>query len=867
MRKLLPGLVLLFLIQTALVAQDDSEWYVNKPISDIVFTGLDAVSENDLAGLIKPFIGQLFTDTLFWDLQSRLYEIDYFEDIVPSAIPADAARSAVVIQFEVVERPVVDSIEFVGNSRLRRAELLESILLKTGDMAVASRVQLDEAAIEDLYLEKGFTNVKVAGRIEQLEDRSSVRVVFEIDEGRQMTIREISFTGNSFASASTLKGVLVSKEQSLFNSGVYRELNIAQDKEKIRTYYTTRGYIDAVVTDVLVDETPSEDGSRTYLSLTYKISEGEQYAFGGLELEGNTIFTDEQLLKLVRLETGRPLDLSRLESGIMGIADMYYENGYIHNNFQTGEQRDEQQKMIRFTLQITESDRAHIENIIIRGNEKTRDEVILREIPLLEGDIFSSGKIKEAYRNLMNLQYFSAVTPEPVYGSAEGLMDLVINVEEQSTADIQFGLSFSGNPDFPVTAWVNLSDRNFLGRGQTLGGELNLSPVQQSLSFNFLENWLFGRRWSGGVNFTVSHKTVSGISQDILAPIFNGSEPNAVPDPFTGRYVFKENTTVSGTAYNAGDPFPGVPTANDITEYNLVTDYEYAVSKGDGIPEQYLMDYGSWDLSLGLNTGYTFKLPGGGDINTSTGFRTTLSYIVYDPTVFRPFRAEDRNNLNSWLFINKLWLSGALDTRDFIFNPMSGFYLSQRLTFTGGFLGGSQHYIRSDSKAEAFVKLLDIPVSDAWSFKTVLAAHSGISFILPPFGGDEPVIAENDLLYIDGMMTARGWQLSSTGRVLWDNWLELRFPISEQVLWFDLFLDAAGLWQSPNEFRTGLGLDDFYFSLGADLRITIPNFPIRFGLAKLFRFDENGKIVGEPGEIFRDSLGLRFVISLATSLF
>lgn len=866
MRKLLPGLILLVLIPAALAAQDDSEWYVNKPISDIVFIGLDAVSENDLAGLVEPFIGQVFTDTLFWDLQSRLYELDYFEDIIPSAVPADPTRSAVVIQFEVVERPVVDTIEFTGNSRIRRAELLESILLKQGDMAVASRVQLDEAAIEDLYLEKGFTNVEVAGRIEELEDGSSARVVFEIDEGRQMTIREIAFTGNSFASGSTLKGVLVSKEQSLFSSGVYRELNIAQDKEKIRTYYTTRGYIDAAVTDVLVDETPGEDGSRTYLSLTYVISEGEQYTFGGLEIEGNTIFTDEQLLKEVRIEPGRPLDLSRLQSGIMGIADMYYENGYIHNNFQTGEQRDEQQNTISFTLMITESDRAHIENIIIRGNEKTHDEVILREIPLQEGDIFSSGRIQDAYRNLMNLQYFSAVTPEPVYGSAEGLMDLVINVEEQSTADIQFGLSFSGNPDFPVTAWVNLSDRNFLGRGQTLGGELNLSPVQQSLSFNFLENWLFDRRWSGGVNFTVSHKTVSGISQDILAPIFTGSEPNAVPDPFTGRYVFSNDTKIGETQYKAGAPFPGVPTKDEITQHELVTDYDYAVSEGKGIPEQYLMDYGSWDLSLGLNTGYTFKLPAG-DINTSTGFRTTLSYIYYDPTVFRPFRAEDRNNLNSWLFINKLWMSGSWDTRDYIFNPTSGFYLSQRLTFTGGFLGGSQDYIRTDTKAEAFVKLLDIPVTENWSFKTVLGAHTGISFILPPFGGDEPVIAENDLLYIDGMMTARGWQLSSTGRVLWDNWLELRFPISEQVLWFDLFLDAAGLWQSPNEFRSGLGLDDFYFSLGADLRITIPNFPIRFGLAKLFRFDENGKIVGEPGDIFKDGLGLRFVISLATSLF
>ena len=123
---------------------------------------------------------------------------------------------------------------------------------------------------------------------------------------------------------------------------------------------------------------------------------------------------------------------------------LYTDSGYIYNIINREEERDEATKTITFHVSITEFEKAHIENIILQGNEKTKDYVITRELPFEEGDIFSVDKIRQGYLNLYNLQYFSAVNIDPVEGSERGLMDLIVSLEEQSWASFKFALAFSG---------------------------------------------------------------------------------------------------------------------------------------------------------------------------------------------------------------------------------------------------------------------------------------------------------------------------------------------------------------------------------------------------------------------------------------
>ena len=876
MRRALP---FLFIIIAIPLSAQNGDWYVGQTIRDIRFVGLQTVTDGELRPIVEPYIGQPFSDRNFLELQRRIYALDYFTSVLPEAVRPDTG-DGVIVRFTVEERATVSEVRFVGNRRIRTADLLNEILLSTGDMITLARRRSDERAIVDLYLRRGYPDVEVSSRVEERVDnaRASHVVVFTISEGRQVTVREINFSGNTFASASTLRGRMETKAQNIFNPGVFQDRVLEEDRLRIEQYYRERGYIDASIVDIIQETERDEEAERTYLTLTIFIEEGSQYTFGGIEFRGNQIFGDDELRGFVRLRDGAVLNASRLEEGFAQVQDRYYQHGYILNRFHIDEVRDEQALSIEFVMEIVEHPRAHIENIIIRGNDKTAEEVILREIPLQVGDVFSVSRIREGIQNLTNLQYFSAINPETPQGSVEGLMDLVINVEEAQTADITFGVAFGGGTEFPISGQVGWTDRNFQGRGQTFGFQTQVSPVEQMLTVNFLERWFAGRRWSIGADITVNRSVRHNVPQDILGPVFGEGDRNAVPDPFQGYYVFARPTVYpsdGGVTYEAGDLFPDGVTAELISQYGLVTDYEYAGGRS-AIPQAYLMQYTEWNIGIGANTGYRFRT-GLGILSLGTSVRSSLNHIGYDPMQYRPFDPVLRRNLDEWQLVNRWSLSSALDRRrGHILSPSSGYLFSQSVTFVGGFLFGDRHFIRTDSRAEAYITLWDIPVIDAWRWKTVLAGHTGISFVFPTFwvparyADIEGPIAGQELLATNQMFIARGWPPVTGGEALWNNWLELRTPIAEQIVWADLFMDAVALWDSPSEIGT-IGIQNMLFTIGGGARFTIPQFPIRLYLTKRFRIDESGAVQWQQGTLFnfrdRPTGGLDFVFAIGADLF
>jgi outer membrane protein insertion porin family len=842
-----------FLILCALPLSAQDEWYMGKPIADFTFIGLDTVTENELLPLVRPYIGTEFSLDVFWEIQESLYALDYFESIEANAEPGDDALESVIIAFTVQEKPSVEEVVLEGNRRLRKGEILENVLIAPGDMVTDIQADLDAQAIMDLYLEKGYSDASVEAVLEPGEQENTVVVKFLIREGTQTTIKSILFSGNNFASEGTLRRQMKTKPQSLFSSGVFQELKFEEDQQRILDYYAERGYIDAKIENVERTIERDEEEGKNYLNITIYIDEGQQWTYGGMSFQGNSIFTDEQLRELVRQQPGKILDKLRLEADTQRVADLYYENGYIFNVINREERRDPEKQEISYTIRIVETDRAHIENIIIKGNEKTKDYVITRELPFEEGDIFSKTKVLDGLRNLYNLQFFASIQPETPPGSAEGLMDLVINVEEGSTANINFGVMFAGG-DYPVSGMLKWEENNFLGKGQTLSVNAELSTLRQLIALGFEEPWLLGKRWLGGVNLSFEHAVVPNVPQDTaIGGLFNGDESNAVPDPFYGYLV---------------DPVTGAPSTAD----DAVTDYEYYLQNVGSIPDQYLMDYVLWKLSLGFTTGYRFSTPVGW-LGARSGISTSLEQITYDELLFRPFDPDLRAGQGRWKNVNKLGVTLYWDNRDFFLNPSKGFYIAQGVTFAVGFPLGSREYIRTDSTLEGFLTLVDVPVFENWNFKLVLAAHSAWSFIFPQFWRDEALTIINDELYIDGWNIARGWPLERELKALWDNRLELRMPIAEQLLWGVFFLDGALGAKEISDLRDWADNDtfmqQFYFSFGAGIRFTIPQFPIRLYLARRFRYGPDGLdwVRVDMGDGTMEPEGWKFVISLAGDTF
>jgi len=835
--------VCIFSQQSADAAAEGEEWYQGKPIRDIVFSGLKNISGSELEALVNPYKGRPFDDQIFWEIQGKLYALEYFERIDPSTHRIDASGSEVIIRFTVVERPIIERINFVGNSGLRRNELLDTISTKQNDIFNQAKIRADVEAILNKYIEKGYPNATVNSQEVQSTKGSNITLVFNISEGSKISISKIEFQGNTKFSTRALRGQLSLKTRTLLNDGAFQEAKLLADREAVAKYYKDRGYIDAEVKDVT--RTYETDDKRTNLVLTFFIEEGNIFTFGGVTFEGNKIFSSDQLGKLVRSKTGDIVNESRLEADLQRVSDLYYENGYIFNSIVRIPDKDYETFTFSYGVSIVERGRAHIENIIVRGNEKTKTDVILREIPMEPGDIFSKTKIMDAMRNLYNLQFFSMILPETPQGSAESLMDLIFTVEEQPTTEVQFGLTFSGSADpetFPISGLFKWNDRNLAGSGNQIGAEINSSVIDTtSLSVDYMHRWIFGLPLSAGIDLSVNYsKRLT--TMDNLSPIFNGDEAYAYPDGFL--------------SYN---------------EYVLHNKLP---------PRDYLMEFRQWYLSMGISTGYrwaTFM----GNVGVNGGVRFGLVKNIYDDEILRPFDPTLRERNNQWTPKNSFWFSASLDQRDIFYDPSNGYYIYERMGFYGIFNNEREHYIRSETKAQYYLTLFNIPVTEKWSFKSVLAIHSGLSFIFKQPGRDRgsatPSIEDTNKFSVDGMFVGRGWsaEYRNKGLVLWDNWVELRFPIVYGILAFDLFFDAAGVEEKQGyyfgtnaEGSSNFTINNMRFSFGGGFRFTLPQFPFRLSLAKRFRYVDD-KFQWEPGALFGDSSkpskGVDLVISFVVS--
>ncbi|MDR0476076.1 MAG: outer membrane protein assembly factor BamA [Treponema sp.] len=814
------------------IAQETGDWYQGKPIRNIVFDGLKNIRNSDLSGITEPYIGRQFTDDVYWELFSRLFALEYFENINTTINRADAQGNEIIIRFAFVERPVISRIVFSGNSGIRPNELRETISLKVNDMVTQVKLRLDEMAIIEKYLQKGYPDIKVTAETSPASN-DTLSVTFLIEEGEKISVESVRFEGNTVYTPRRLGGQITQKTKGIINDGAFQEANFIADRQALVQYYRDRGYIDADITDAS-REIRKDDKGNNNMTITYRIYEGRLYTFGGMTFEGNLLFSNAQLSALVYSKTGDTVNDRKLQADIMRISDLYLENGYIFNRFDPVQVRDTEDGVLSYRMVITERGRAHIENIRVKGNVKTKDEVILREIPLESGDVFSKTKVMEGLRNLYNLQFFSQVIPDTPAGSADALMDLVISVEEQPTTDIQLGLTFSGTADpdtFPISAMVKWTDRNFLGQGNIAGVDLNASPDTQSLSLQYTQRWIFGSPLSGSFDFTIQHSGRRAPMNN-TPPFFNGDEPYAFPDGFGS--------------------------------------WDEYVASGYVPPDEYLMTYDQWLFSIGISSGYrwsTFL----GNLTLSGGVRTGMLRNVYDTSIYRPFDPVLRSRNNMWTPSISLWTSLALDQRDVFYDPSNGYYGIQRIGYYGILPMEEEHHIRTDTKLEWFMTLFNIPATETWNFKAVFGIHTGVSFIFLNYLYDNPKIESSNQLAVDGMFTGRGWasEYSNKGNALWENWAELRFPLVPGVISWDFFLDAAGVKKTPGAlFKDFSSPDDsgsFFmrFSMGGGLRFTIPQFPLRFSLAKCFKIVD-GKIDWMPGAIGWGG-GMDFVISFALS--
>lgn len=768
-------LAVLFLIFTSVFvfAESDDEWYWNQPISKIEFNGLKNVKKSELVGIASSYIDEPFSDEVYNDILDKLYELDLFEDIVPYAKHDSKNENEVLLVFEVVERPVISAINFVGNKKIRNGELREQIKVKSSDVYVESKVLIDERTIRNYYLQKGYTASSVSHK--SVETESGVEITFEIIEGSSTVIKEIAFIGNTIASARTLKNKIESKEVGLFKDGAYQPSTLEQDKITLVTYYKEHGYADANIVDVKIDSTDNTEKQRNELTITFVIQEGAQYKYGGLRIDGNEVFTEQELVKQRKLRVGSIYNETKFQEDLRSIVSVYYENGYMSNEFYPVPVKDTDRHELSYDLTIREHARSHIENVIIKGNNKTKEYVIRREIPIEPGDIYSKDKIENGLRNLMNLRYFSNIIPEPQQGSEENLVDLIVNVEEGATTNFNFGVIFSGVTDpntIPISLFLKFENSNLWGEGKSVSASTTISNTEQSIDFSYAQNWL-----------------------------------DKLPVTLSEQLSFKH--AIQNTPYNFWSP------GLDLNQKNYYMQYQnYSATLSSALSRRWTPDYAIISLAGGISN--------------------SLLNNIYDESVYVPADNNISVNANRVGISNSIFASVSVDNRDIYYDPSKGWFFNERLTWYGLIPKVEQEfYLKSDTKLEGYFKLFDIPVTESWSLKMILAGYSGLSIQLPVGSS----VSDTNKLYIDGMFNGRGWSniyKKAKGMVMLSNKLELRMPLVPGIVGIDAFWDAAAVKTSVQDLSS-LSLNDFYFSYGPAIRMLIPQFPLHLMFAWKYR--------------------------------
>ncbi len=404
--------------------------------------------------------------------------------------------NAIVVQVE--ENPLINRVAFEGNSEITDENLTKEVELRERTIFTRSRVQSDVQRIVALYRRSGLFSARVEPKIIRLP-QNRVDLVFEVQEGASTRIERIAFIGNEAFSDSQLRRAISTSETRWWKffstTDNYDPDRLEFDKELLRRYYLKNGYADFRVTAATAELAP--DGEQFYITIV--LEEGPEYSVGAVTVNTGSTSLDPAILNAsIRTETGSRYNANKIDQTVEAMTLEAGKAGYAFAKVEPNIERDPVNRTLSIVYNVQEGPRVYIERIDIRGNVRTLDRVIRREIRVVEGDAYNRVLVDRARRRLTALDFFEKIDIREDPGSTADRVVLVIEVLEKSTGSISFAAGYSTVET--VIGSITLAERNFLGRGQRVSLSSSASLKRQNISFSFTEPYFLGRRIAAGVN-------------------------------------------------------------------------------------------------------------------------------------------------------------------------------------------------------------------------------------------------------------------------------------------------------------------------------------------------------------------------------
>ncbi|NAS29369.1 outer membrane protein assembly factor BamA [Flavobacteriaceae bacterium R38] len=511
-------LLLLFCCNYSLIAQetdfDKGKKYI---LGGIEVTGVKSYNQQNVIVYTGLRIGQEidFRGEDISRVLKRLWDLELFNDI--NLFVTKVEGDKVFLELNIQELPTLSEIKFTGIKAKKAEGIINDTELKKGKKLTESFLTTTKNFIINKYKKKGYLNAKVnmVTAVDTAEN-NALKLLVNVDKGNKVKIRKIAFEGNEKLKGKRLRKAMKNTKKKFplrfWKKSKFIDEDYKGDLSALVDEYKEKGYRDArIISDTVV---LNKKGNT--IDIAIKIEEGNKYYFGKIDFVGNTAYTDRQLRALLGIGEGETYNGVLLKKRIQDntrpdaqdITNLYQNNGYLFSRINTVEVSAENDT-IDFEVRIIEGKPAYINNVTVKGNDKTNDHVIYRTMRVRPGQLYSKDNIVRTIRELGQIGFFDpeSITPDIQNPNPEeGTVDIQYDVVEKGSSQIELQGGFGGGGFIGTLglSFSNFSIKNLFnkkaykpvptGDGQRLSLRLQASRTFQTFSFSFAEPWLGGKK-------------------------------------------------------------------------------------------------------------------------------------------------------------------------------------------------------------------------------------------------------------------------------------------------------------------------------------------------------------------------------------
>src|SRR5664279_4357677 len=515
-------------------------------IVGINIAGNRRVTSQDILTYLHERVSDAFLPERLSQDVRELWNSGFFDDV---EVDLERSDAGVKLRFTVRERANVTLVEIEGNEEIDDDDIQEAIELKANTILSYPAINRSVQKIRDMYAEKGFFLSEVDSDVIP-QRNNEVRVRLNVHENSQVSVRRVNFLGNEHLSNEELRDAMITGNGGLLSfgsGGVFRQDAFERDVTMVSALYYDKGFLQVSVATPRIMLTPDRSGIEVTLAIDegprFRIRELRVYEKGADGREVEPINGRRNLRMMIHTESGEYFNRAALMDDLQKIRTLYRDHGYANVEANPETRLDAETHEVDVIVLVVRGPLVHSERIEFRGNSKTRDKVLRREVEIAEGETFSESKLESSRKRVTALGYFERVDVYPEQGSAPDKMNVYFEVGERPTGTFQIGAGFSSIENFIATAQVQQA--NLFGGGQSLALQAQVSGLRQLVNLRFFEPYFLDSKFNASIELYDQLFRYTDFSQGRLGGSLTLGYPLIAPRLYASMTYVGEQVSVS----------------------------------------------------------------------------------------------------------------------------------------------------------------------------------------------------------------------------------------------------------------------------------------------------------------------------------